>query len=247
MLNANLILGDCLIKLKEISDNSVDLVVTSPPYNKKGLSGESKVGNHVWKKFNIDYNEYDDNMDEDEYQIWVIDVLNELYRVIKPTGSIFFNHKPRRYNNKVILPSTFIEKSKLDIYQLIIWNRKSSPNIRKDILLPNTEHIYWLSKNKPSTYKENLPKAFNTEVWDIIPGKQKEHPAPFPNQLVENCINLTTMKNDIVLDPFMGSGTTGEVCSYMNRYFIGIEMDKKYFDISKSRIEKAQNTILKFT
>jgi len=247
MINTNLILGDCLIKLKEIPDNSVDLVVTSPPYNKKGLSGESKVSNHVWKKFNINYNEYGDNMNEDEYQIWMVDILNELYRVIKPTGSVFFNHKPRRYNNNVILPSTFIEKSNLNIYQLIIWNRKSSPNIRKDVLLPNTEHVYWLSKDKPSTYKENLPKIYNTEVWDITVGRQKEHPAPFPTQLVENCINLTTLETDIVLDPFMGSGTTAEVCVYMNRNFVGIEMDEKYMNISKDRIEKAKNTILKFT
>lgn len=247
MIDANLILGDCLNKLKELKDNSIDLVVTSPPYNKKGLSGKSKVGNNVWKKFNIDYNEYGDDMNEVEYQLWMIEVLNELYRVIKPNGSIFFNHKPRRYDNKVILPSTFIEKSKLNLYQLIIWNRKNSPNIRKDVLLPNTEHIYWLTKGKPSTYKENLEKQYNTEVWEISVEKQKEHPAPFPTQLVKNCINLTTLQNDIVLDPFMGSGTTGEVCVHTNRNFIGIEMDKKYIKISKKRIESAQNTILKFT
>lgn len=242
MINTNLILGDCLDKLKELDDNSIDLVVTSPPYNKKGLSGKKKVGNNIWNKFNIDYNEYGDDMKEEKYQLWMIDVLNELYRVIKPTGSIFFNHKPRRHDNKVILPSTFIEKTKLNLYQLIIWNRKNSPNIRKDVLLPNTEHIYWLSKGKPSTYKENLEKQYNTEVWEISAEKQKEHPAPFPPQLVKNCINLTTIENDIVLDPFMGSGTTGEVCVHSNRNFIGIEMDEKYMEISKNRIDTAQNT-----
>lgn len=232
--------GDCLDKLKELKDESIDLVVTSPPYNKKGLSGKKKVGNNIWKKFNIDYNEYGDNMKEDEYQLWMIDVLNELYRVVKPNGSVFFNHKPRRHDNKVVLPSTFIEKSKLNIYQLIIWNRKNSPNIRKDVLLPNTEHIYWLSKEKPLTYKENLEKQYNTEVWEISANKQKEHPAPFPYQLVKNCINLTTVENNIVLDPFMGSGTTGEVCVNTNRNFIGIEMDDNYLDIATKRIKEAQ-------
>jgi site-specific DNA-methyltransferase (adenine-specific) len=236
--------GDCLDRLKELKNNSIDLVVTSPPYNKKGLSGKSKIGNQIWSKFNIDYNEYGDDMNENEYQIWMIDILDELYRIIKPTGSIFFNHKPRRYNNKVILPSTFIDKSKLNLYQLIIWNRKNSPNIRKDVLLPNTEHIYWLSKGKPLTYKENLEKQYNSEVWEIIAEKQKEHPAPFPPQLVKNCINLATTENDIVLDPFMGSGTTGEVCVHTNRNFIGIEIDKKYIEIAQQRIEweyKQQN------
>lgn len=239
--------SDCLNILKSIESNSINTIVTSPPYNKKGLSGKRNIGNQVWKKFNIDYNEYDDNMPEEKYQEWMISVLNDMYRVIKPNGSLFFNHKPRRHENKVYLPSTFIEKSNFNLYQLIIWNRKSSPNIRKDVLLPNTEHIYWLVKNKPKVFKSKIAPEYNSEVWEIKVGRQKEHPAPFPLELVENCINLTTEEGDLVLDPFMGSGTSGVVCVNTKRNFIGIEMDKKYFDIASERIKKAQNTIHKFT
>ena len=65
----------------------------------------------------------------------MVDILNEMMRIIKPDGSIFFNHKPRRHKNKLHLPTDFISKCNLNVYQMIIWNRLSSPNIRKDMLL----------------------------------------------------------------------------------------------------------------
>lgn len=234
-----LIKGDCLEVMRSFDDDSIDAIVTSPPYNKKGLKGgKKKIGNQVWKKFNIDYNEYGDNLSEDDYANWMIEVLNEMKRIIKPNGSIFFNHKPRRHNNKVYLPTDFISKSDLTIYQLIIWNRASSPNIRKDVLLPNTEHIYWLVKGKPKTFKNNLETEFNSEVWNITPERQGLHPAPFPKKLVENCVLLSTEKNDIVLDPFLGSGTTPFVCKELDRFYVGIDLDEKYIDISRKRLDE---------
>jgi len=231
-----LILGDCLEEMKKLDDESISCIVTSPPYNKKGLSGKVKPGNQVWKKFNIDYNSYGDDLNEEDYKQWMIDILNEMYRVIKKDGSIFFNHKPRRHNNKVYLPTDFISESKLNVYQLIIWNRSSSPNIRKDVLLPCTEHIYWLSKSKPKVFKDQIKKEFHSEIWTINADKNTEHPAPFPKVLVENCVLLTTEKTDLVLDPFLGSGTTGIVCNDLGRDFIGIEIDEKYMDFSKKRL-----------
>ena len=234
-----LILGDCLKAMKEIEDDTVDVIITSPPYNKKGLAGgKVKAGNQIWKKFNIDYSTYDDNLTEEEYSSWMVLLLNEMKRIIKPNGSIFFNHKPRRHKNKVYLPTDFISKSELSVYQLIIWNRLSSPNIRKDMLLPCTEHIYWLVKSKPKTYKENLNSKFHSEVWNINPDKKTKHPAPFPETLVENCLLLASREGDLVLDPFLGSGTTAVVSKRLKRDFIGIELDADYIDICNSRLNE---------
>lgn len=169
-------------------------------------------------------------MPEDKYQSWMIEVINELHRVITPDGSIFFNHKPRRHNNQSRLPTEFIHQSKANIYQLIVWNRKNSPNIRSDHLLPNTEHIYWLCKNKPKTFRKNLDDRFIGEIWDIQPQRQTIHPAPFPPKLVENCILLTTQPNDIVLDPFNGIGTTTSVAKKLDRKYIGYDLDAKYVE-----------------
>lgn len=219
---------DCLSGMKDIPDNSINTIITSPPYNKKGLYGKKSIGNQLWKKFNIDYNDYDDNMNEDDYQNWQIEVLNECYRVLKDDGSMFYNHKMRRYNNIAYNPYDFISKSYFNLYQLIIWNRKNSPNVRKDHLIPCTEYIFWLSKKKPKCFKNNIPKEYRSEVWTIPPIKQDGHPAPFHPLIPELCVNLTTEINDIVMDPFMGIGTTAKVCEKLNRNYIGFEIDKKY-------------------
>lgn len=229
-METNLIIcGDALKELRRLPDSTINTVVTSPPYNKKGIqNGRTQNSNQIWQKHNIDYNEYHDNMPEDEYQSWIIEIVNELHRVITPDGSIFLNHKPRRHNNQARLPTEFIHKTNATIYQLIIWNRKNSPNIRKDHLLPNTEHIYWLSKDKPKTFRENIDSKYLGEIWDIPPQRQTTHPAPFPPQLVENCILLTTQPEDIVLDPFNGIGTTTSGAKRLNRRYIGCDLDADY-------------------
>lgn len=231
-----LIKKDCIEGLKELKSDSVDCIVTSPPYNKKGLLGKVKKGNQIWGKFNIDYNTYGDDMPEEEYQAWMIAFLNECYRVIKPTGSIFFNHKPRRHKNRCYLPIDFILQSDVELYQLIIWDRRNSPNIRNDVLVPCTEHIYWLCKNKPKVFRDAVDAQYRSEVWVINPERQKKHPAPFPSQLVRNCIQLTTQEGDLVLDPFMGSGTTAVVAKELNRKWIGFEIDDSYSKIVEERL-----------
>lgn len=238
------ILTDCLKGFLGIDDNTIDCIITSPPYNKTGITGKGKSrgGNQIWNKFNIDYKSYNDDMPEDLYQDWMIECLNEMIRVIKPNGSIFFNHKPRRYKNRVHLPTDFISKSNANIYQLIIWNRKSSPNIRKDVLVPCTEYIYWLCKDKPKSFRDSIERQFISEVWDIIPQKQISHPAPFPEQLVENCILLTTQEGDVILDPFLGSGTTALVAQRLNRNWIGFDIDQCYIDITVKRLNEETKT-----
>jgi len=233
-----LIQKDCIEGLKELDDNSVNCIVTSPPYNKKGLLGKTKLGNQIWGKFNIDYNTYGDDMPEEEYQAWMIALLNECHRVIKPDGSIFFNHKPRRYKNRSYLPTDFIQHSNAELYQLIIWDRRNSPNIRNDVLVPCTEHIYWLCKDKPKVFRDSIQPEYKTEVWNITPERQKKHPAPFPEQLVRNCIQLSTEEGDLVLDPFMGSGTTAAVSQMLNREWIGFDIDEKYVKITNDRLNE---------
>ena len=177
-------------------------------------------------------------MPEDEYQAWMVEVLNQCHRIIKSDGSIFFNHKPRRYKNRSYLPTDFIQHSQVSLYQLIIWDRRNSPNIRNDVLVPCTEHIYWLCKDKPKVFRDAIHPDYKSEVWVIPPERQKKHPAPFPEQLVKNCIQLTTKENDIVLDPFMGSGTTAVVSENLNRKWIGFDIDESYAIITNDRLSK---------
>ena len=227
---------DCIEGLKELEDNSVDTIITSPPYNKKGLLGKVKQGNQIWGKFNIDYATYDDNMPEEEYQAWQVELINQCHRVIKDDGSIFYNHKPRRHKNRAYLPWDFIQNSEANLYQLIVWDRRNSPNIRNDVLIPSTEHIYWLCKNKPKVFRDQVDPAYRGEVWVIPPERQKKHPAPFPETLVEACVQLTTQAGDIVLDPFMGSGTTALVAKDLGREWLGFEIDPHYASVCEERL-----------
>lgn len=236
--------GDCLELLKNIPNDSIDCIITSPPYNKSFFSKQKKT-NQIWGGFEIKYLTYSDDMPIKEYEEWMIKFINVCLEKLKSNGSLFFNHKPIRHNNQVYFPLNFIQRSNAKIYQEIIWDRKNSPNIRNDVLVPCTERIYWLVKNKPIVYRSQVNKDFISEVWCFSAKTCKDHPAPFPLELPTNCINLTTKPNDIVLDPFMGIGTTGLASLYTNRNFIGIELDEKYFNIAKERIEniKINNVI----
>ena len=215
---------DVLEGLRQLEDNSIDCIVTSPPYNKYGLN---RFGHRK-----IKYDVYDDNMDEVDYQKWQIEILNECLRVIKPTGSIFYNHKNRRVNCKEYSPLEWLLKIDANIYQTIIWDRKATPSIFNTFLMPTYEQIYWITKtNKtPKVYRERLDKNSMKAVWEIAASRSKIHPATFPEKLVENCILLSTNEGDIILDPFMGIGTTGNVAKKLNRNFIGFEISEKYIN-----------------
>ena len=122
--------------------------------------------------------------------------------------------------------------------QTIIWNRKNTPKLDKSYFFPITEYIFWLQKEKDSRVKFNRKKAlFNTNVWNISPDVKNKFPAPFPEELVNNCILTCTEENDLVYDPFMGSGTTAKMAILNNRNWIGSEISTEYCEIINKRLE----------
>lgn len=127
--------------------------ITSPPYNKKEKHGG-------WLG-------YRDVMPEEEYQSWQVEVLNELYRVIKEGGSFFYNHKVRYEDGKMIHPLQWLIKTKWNIWHGIIWNRKIAGNIRGWRFWQVEERIYWLVKGKPKELKPKHAKL--TSIWESIP------------------------------------------------------------------------------
>jgi modification methylase len=229
-----LILGDALEKLKELPDESIDCCITSPPYN-KGSAKRNRHKTDSWRRANIDYGLFKDDLPEEKYQDQQKEIIRELVRIIKPSGSIFYNHKYRIVNHKVISPEEWL--GEFIIRQIIIWDRKSSCVLAPIRFMPTTEQIYWITKRRATPYFTNQGFQFK-DVWRISPESGNEHPAPFPEDIPERCIIAACPEKGIVLDPFMGSGTTGIVCKRLNRNFIGIEISPKYFEIAKTRIEK---------
>ena len=227
---------DCLDWMKTQADNSIDTILFSPPYNKKGFRGGQRTSTKLWDKANIDYATYDDNMPEADYQAWQINIMNECYRIIKPTGSIFYQHKIRNWARKGSHPMEWLSKVRAQFYQEIIWHRKNTMAMDERYLFSTTERIYWFCKDKPNVYKQQVAEEYKSDVWVITPQRQQGHPAPFPEQLAENCILLTTQPDDIVYDPFAGSGTTLLVSERLNRTSIGTEIDPSYCQLIQQRL-----------
>jgi len=227
---------DCLDWMNAQADSSIDTILFSPPYNKKGFRGGQRTSTKLWDKANIDYATYDDNMLEADYQAWQIDIMDECYRIIKPTGSIFYQHKIRNWARKGSHPMEWLSKVKTQFYQEIVWHRKNTMAMDERYLFGTTERIYWFCKDKPNVYKQQMPQEYRSDVWVITPQRQQGHPAPFPEQLVENCVLLTTQPGDTVYDPFAGSGTTLLVSERLNRNSIGTEIDADYCDFIRKRL-----------
>lgn len=221
---------DCLKGMSLLKDNSVDVVITSPPYNKAGYEGKIRKSHpsDLWATRNIDYGVFNDFMKEDDYERWQIALLNEFHRVLKPDGSVFYNHKVRMANHRGSHPIEWISKSNLVFRQQIIWNRKSTPAVSPIRFLPTTELIFWCTKcNKQPNFKRRKDSLFTKEVWDLSPSR-KDHPAPFPIEIPYNILLNIPSKNLLVVDPFMGSGTTGDAAIKTGNNFIGFEINEKY-------------------
>lgn len=236
----NIILGDTLQTLKTLESDSIDLGVTSPPYNKLGKK------NNGWLVNNLEYNTFDDNLPEDVYQQNQIDVLNELYRIIKPGGSFFYNHKLRWDKGYMIHPMDWLRKTNWVIRQEIIWNRKIASNIRGFRFWQIDERIYWLYKpiDKNLIGKELKSKhSLLTDIWEIRPEMKSNHPAPFPLEIPLRCIYsiFDDTTDNIVIDPYIGSGTTAVACKFLNQNYIGIDCSQEYIDMANDRINNYIN------
>jgi len=219
---------DCIEWMQTQPDNSVDVIITSPPYNKKGLRGGVRTSTQLWNNANIDYGVYEDNMPEAEYQTWQKAILTECHRILKPTGSVFYNHKIRNLARKGHHPCEFILDTPLQFYQEIIWNRRSTLALDARYLFTKTERIYWFCKDKPSVFKHRMPQEYRGDIWTISPSAKTDHPASYPELLVELCLKLTAPDDAVVYDPFSGSGTTIRVAERMGLTGIGTEIDPDY-------------------
>lgn len=231
----NIIYGDTLKTLQSIEDNSIDMGITSPPYNKLGKK------NKGWLVKDVNYQIFNDSMPENEYQLNQIDVLNELYRVIKPGGSFFYNHKLRWNKGYMYHPIDWLRKTKWTIRQELIWNRQIAANIRGYRFWQIEERIYWLYKpNNKNLIGNEMESRHSllTSIWNIRPEMKSKHPAPFPLEIPIRCIYsmFDNDSNKIIIDPYMGSGTTAIACKFLNHNYIGIDNSQEYINMANERI-----------
>ena len=231
--------------MSQLPDNSVHLMVTSPPYN---------VGK-----------EYDDDLTDDEYSELLISVWSEVYRVLVPGGRACVNIA--NLGRKPYLPlNAMISHQMNDIGYLmrgeIIWDKSASAgtscawgswksasnpvlrDIHEYILVFSKGRYNCPSKNKTSTISSSEFLDFTKSIWTFPSesAKRVKHPAPFPLELPTRVIQLYTYSGDIVLDPFMGSGTTAVAAIKSGRRYVGYEVSSEYVKIAENRL--AQDELL---
>lgn len=230
-----IICGSCLEVMSQMPSESIDLVVTSPPYNLKNSTGNGMKDGRGGKWANaslIDgYSHYNDNMPHDEYAAWQRNCLKEMLRLLKNDGAIFYNHKWRVQGGLIQDRQDIVKE--FPVRQIIIWRRKGGINFNPGYFLPTYEVIYLIAKPK-----FRLAKKANAhgDVWEFKQESKNSHPAPFPVQLIDRIITSTNAK--LILDPFMGSGTTAVAALGNNRDYIGIDLSPDYCEMAEKRIEK---------
>jgi modification methylase len=233
MLNT-LVHGDCLQVMKGISDASINLVLTSPPYNLKNSTGNGMKDGRggKWSSAALldGYSGHTDNMPHDEYVSWQRSVLSECMRVLSEDGAIFYNHKWRVQGGLLQDRSDIVDG--FPVRQVIIWKRSGGINFNKGYFLPTYEVIYLIAK--PNFVLAPKANALG-DVWEIPQERNNPHPAPFPLELADRVISATTATT--VLDPFVGSGTTAIAALNNNRNFIGIDSSQEYIDLANGRIK----------
>lgn len=247
-----LINGNSLEVLKGIDDNSIDLTVTSPPYdNLRTYNGNNAMwGENVWKA-----------------------IIQDLFRVTKQGGVVVWVVGDATIKGSETGTSfkqaLYFKDIGFNLHDTMIWEKHSfNHDPRNKRYKQHFEYTFILSKGKPKTYNEikdvpvkNAGKRYKSSkrlpsgeirdygyitmndfqarsnIWKIGQDTTNKHPAPFPEKLAHDHIISWSNKGDIVLDPFMGSGTTGLACKKLGRNFIGIELDKEYCKIAEARIK----------
>ena len=246
-----IIQGDCLKVLKKIPDNSIDMTFADPPFN-------------LEKKYNC----YADSKEKTEYLDWCSKWMSEMVRITKPTGSIFVHNIPRwltyysEYLNKIAFLKHWIVwdaggspmgKTLLpNHYGILYYTKEQSHNDFKfyDIRMPHARCRTCKEMLKDYGGKKALAHNFGpllSDVWNDIhrirhKKRRNEHPCQLPVPLLERLILMTTDAGDVVLDPFMGTGTTAVAAKQLGRNYIGIEIDNDYINIAKKNVKQVKQS-----
>lgn len=215
---------DCLEGMKSIPDNSIDLIVTDPPYKTTSRGSSGGTGGILKEEINKRGKVFKHN--DIEFNEW----LPELYRVLKDTGHAYIMSNNKNLKDMLIE----IENVGFNIYKTLIW-AKNSP-ITNMYYMDSHEYIIFCRKGKA----KRINNCGTKSVLNVDNPRNKVHPTEKPVELMEILINNSSQEGELVLDPFMGSGTTAIACINNNRNYIGFELDKQYYDIANVRICKAR-------
>ena len=216
--------------MKNIEDNSIDFLLADPPYNITRDNNFDTMG-----RSGIDFGEWDRGFDQFKW-------LNEIPRILNKNGSVVIFNDWKNIGEI----SKYLEKLGFDIKDMLRWEKSNPmPRNRDRRYITDFECAIWLTKQRAKWVFNRISNTYQRPKFNysIVSGKEKLHTTQKPVGLIEELLNIHTNENDIILDPFMGSGTTAIACINTNRNYIGFEKDTTYFEIANKRIEEHTNNL----
>jgi len=230
----------CLDTMKRMADASVDLVVTSPPYNMNLRINKGKYcSRQIVKEISTKYEDFADNMPIDQFYEFHKEVLTELLRV---SNLVFYNIQIVTGSKRAFfqLIGDFSENLK----EIIVWDKgHGQPAMKEQVLNRRSELLLVFEKDYPISRQfrtATFERGTLDDVWVIQRERRKsatKHGATFPEKLVEVIVNNFSKAGDVVYDPFLGTGTTAYVASKLGRAYIGSEISQEYADIALERLQ----------
>ena len=214
--------GDCLEVMKTIANESIDLIITDPPYLIKYKTNYRKNKTHDFCS---------EILNDDNYAL-ISNYIKECYRILKDNTAMYMFCNCDR----VDYFKQELEKTGFKIKNMIIWVKNNwTAGDLKAQFGKQYEILFLVNKGRCLFNGKRL-----TDVWffNRVSGNKQSHQNQKPVDIIKQCIEKHSKENDVVFDGFMGSGSTGVACKHTNRNFIGIELDDNYFEIAKKRIEE---------
>ena len=240
--SVRLLKGDCIAILNQSRENSVDMIFADPPY----CLSNGGITCHAGKMVSVNKGKWDKSRGVEENHKFTLDWLKACQRILKTNGTIWVSG-----TTHIIYTVGFaMQQLGYKILNDIVWyKRNAPPNLSCRYFTHSTEIVLWAAKNGKSKHYFDYPlmKKMNhgkqmRNVWEISPPLTDEkkfgkHPTQKPVDLLARIVQASTKENDLVLDPFCGSSTTGIASVLLNRKYVGIDFEEEYLHLSKKRIE----------
>lgn len=236
---------NCLTTLERFGDNSIDLVITSPPYNMNlRIRNGSYCSRQIVKEFSTKYEGFDDNLPIEEFYELHSKIIRELLRV---SNIIFYNIQIVTGSKRAFfkIMGEFADQLK----DIVIWDKGfGQPAMAPGVLNRQSELILIFENENAISRKFskfNFERGTLSDIWNISRGKKidKSHGAVFPEMLVYTILENFSNEGDVIYDPFMGSGTTAVVSQKMKRKWVGSELSSNYCELIQKRIDKLGNEL----
>ena len=228
--------GDC--RDLELESASIDCIVTSPPYNQLYNVKSRGTGIRGIHKFieNWHARGYPDGMPEDKYQQQQNVIFARISEWTKPSGSLFYNHLQLLWIDKTCShPIQWFQPAGWMLRQELVWDHAGGTMFNK-MFCRFDERILWFTRT--NSWKWNEVAASWGTIWRIAPQQKKPHPVAFPLEIPQRCIAAATDRGDLIVDPFMGSGTTLVAAQNLGRRAIGVDREERYCEMAAIRLRQ---------